>query len=510
MKLKPNRVAAGWAGNKPPQAAGRDLPTALAQAIALLRAERLPEADAALAEILRRWPEQSDALHYQGVLRHTQGRTEEGVALIQRALQAVPNDAGAWSNLGNVLLLAGRFDEAAQAYQSAIDSAKRAHSASGTQPGTTRTTGAPGSAASALAPALNNLCTLHRHRGELSRSESAGREALEHAPDFADAWYNLSLTLMAQGRINESLKADSQARALWPADKQPRHELIRALLLLGEHRRAAGMVREWLAQEPNNPIAAHMLAACEASLGPGATTGTGTGTLAGASMAAGRSGHAPTPTPTPERASDDYVKQVFDAFSTSFDAKLEALNYRAPEWVMRSFAAAVGEPRAALDIVDAGCGTGLCGPLLRPYARHLAGCDLSEGMLRRAKVRGGYDVLHAAELTFYLDTQAAAFDAVISADTLCYFGALEAPLAAAYRSLRPGGWIVFSVEAQPPDAGLPHRLQSSGRYAHTAAYLKQALTEARFEAITLEPVDLRMEAGEPVRGWVARARRAAP
>jgi predicted TPR repeat methyltransferase len=252
-----------------------------------------------------------------------------------------------------------------------------------------------------------------------------------------------------------------------------------------------------------------MLAACEASLytdtgkGTGTDAGTGQGQADGAGSRSGlRTRTAPS---APVRASDDYVKQVFDAFANSFDAKLEALNYRAPQWVMRSFAAAVGEPRAALRIVDAGCGTGLCGPLLRPYASHLAGCDLSEGMLRRAKVRGGYDVLHAAELTFYLDTQPGAFDAVISADTLCYFGALEAPLAAAHRSLRPGGWIVFSVEVLPVESGLPHRLQSNGRYAHAEPYLQAALAGAGFEAISVEPVDLRMEAGEPVRGFVVRA-----
>ncbi len=463
-------------GGKPP-AAGPDLATSMAQAIALLRAERLEEAEQALIDVLRRWPGQSDALHYQGVLRHTQGHTDEGVALIRRALQAAPDDAGAWSNLGNVLLLAGRFDEAAQAYEGAI-------TASADQPG-------------GSAPALNNLCTLHRHRHDLMNSELAARQALAQAPDFADAWYNLSLTLMAQGRINESLKADSQARALWPADKQQRHELIRALLLLGEHGRAAGMVREWLQQEPNNAIAKHMLAACEAGMSAPSGAGADAGTNAGASARQA----------APERASDDYVKQVFDAFANSFDAKLEALNYRAPEWVMQSFVAAVGEACAALDIVDAGCGTGLCGPLLRPYAKTLAGCDLSEGMLRRAKARGGYDVLHAAELTFYLDTQPAAFDAVISADTLCYFGALEAPLAAAHRSLRPGGWMVFSVEALPVATAQAHRLQSNGRYAHALHYLQAALAGAGFEAITLEPVDLRLEAGEPVRGFVVRARR---
>lgn len=43
---------------------------ALWQAIALLRDDRLDEAEAAFIGILERWPGQPDALHFQGVLRH--------------------------------------------------------------------------------------------------------------------------------------------------------------------------------------------------------------------------------------------------------------------------------------------------------------------------------------------------------------------------------------------------------------------------------------------------------
>jgi predicted TPR repeat methyltransferase len=166
----------------------------------------------------------------------------------------------------------------------------------------------------------------------------------------------------------------------------------------------------------------------------------------------------------------------------------------------------VGPPAGGLDIVDAGCGTGLCGPLLRAHARRLAGCDLSAGMLRRAHARKVYDVLHQAELTYYLRTQPAAFDAVVSADTLCYFGALESALAAARRCLRPGGWLLFSVEALSESSPLPHRLQANGRYAHAAGYLRDALSEAGFDVHEVRRDRLRMEAGEPVPGWLVTAR----
>jgi len=447
------------------RAAATEIDQALATAIEHLREERIDEAEPALQALLARRPGHPDALHYLGVLRHTQGRVDEAVALIREALAAQPDYASAWNNLGNVLLLAGRGDEAADAYEHAV------RLGTGDRP------------APEAVRAMGNLGALQRKLHRLERSEALLSRAVELDPEFAEAWYNLSATLIDLGRIPEGLEAHSRAVALWPEEAQPREEVIRALTRLGERERAARLLREWLAEEPDNPVAEHMLAACLADAsGPGSA---------------------------PARASDDYVQQVFDGFAASFDAKLEALGYRAPGLVVEALREMVGEPEARLDIVDAGCGTGLCGPGLKPFARRLAGCDLSEGMLRRAHARGLYSVLHQAELMHYLRTQPAAFDAVVSADTLCYFGALEEAMAAAHRALRPGGVLVFTVEALPDDSPLAHRLQPNGRYAHGAGHLREALAAAGFEMRPLQAETLRMEGGAPVRGWLVTASKAA-
>ena len=282
---------------------------------------------------------------------------------------------------------------------------------------------------------------------------------------------------MGQGRIADGLLANSKAVTLSPRHLQARDQVIRALLLQGERAQAAVLYREWLAEEPDNPVVQHQLAAC---LGEAA----------------------------PERASDAYVEQVFDSFATSFDVKLQMLHYRAPEFVAQALRDVAGEPRATLDIVDAGCGTGLCGPLVKPWARTLAGCDLSVGMLKQARPRGAYDLLHKAELVYYLDTQPAAFDVVISADTLCYFGELGAAMAAARKTLRPGGWLIYTVEAVADDADAPYVLQPNGRYAHRRGTIELALVEAGLMLQAMQAVELRMEAGKPVNGWLVTARRA--
>src|SRR5439155_27388275 len=122
------------------------------------------------------------------------------------------------------------------------------------------------------------------------------------------------------------------------------------------------------------------------------------------------------------------------------------------------------------DILDAGCGTGLCGEHVRPFARRLVGVDLSLEMLKRAGVRKLYDDLILGELTAFVGAAPAAWDLVVSADTLVYFGDLAPVMAAALRGLRPGGHLVFTVDrASEAEAPLGLRIIPHGGYSHTGA-----------------------------------------
>ena len=112
----------------------------------------------------------------------------------------------------------------------------------------------------------------------------------------------------------------------------------------------------------------------------------------------------------PVRASNGYVELVFDNFASSFDVKLAKLEYRAPELVREALADVAGTPAGSLVALDAGCGTGLCAPLIEPYVSHLTGVDLSRGMLARARKRRLYGELVHAELGAYLESQSSRFD----------------------------------------------------------------------------------------------------
>ena len=131
-------------------------------------------------------------------------------------------------------------------------------------------------------------------------------------------------------------------------------------------------------------------------------------------------------------------------------------------------------------------------------------------MLAKAAARAIYDDIVASELALFLRSAPEAFDVVASADTLVYFGDLGEVLAAARRSLRPGGTLVFTLEHELDPAGAPngYRIHPHGRYSHAEGYVRKALAEADFEVIGIEKASLRLEGTGYVDGLVVSARAA--
>lgn len=209
--------------------------------------------------------------------------------------------------------------------------------------------------------------------------------------------------------------------------------------------------------------------------------------------------------PKPPRASDDYVRETFDHFAEDFDKQLlEDLEYRAPKLIHGLFREISPGPATNLDILDAGCGTGLSGIDFKPHAGTLTGVDLSPEMLKLAKARELYDTLHEGELAAFMRSHPGRFDLIVAADVFCYIGDLAESLEAALVTLKSGGLMIFSVEAQSKRG---YSLTGSGRYAHKPAYVQKAAQTAGFKEIVGRTDTLRMEYGEPVKGYLTALRK---
>jgi predicted TPR repeat methyltransferase len=424
------------------------LEEAVSFAILLQKNEQFVEAQEVYRRVLETAPDHPRALHYAGVLAHQQGRNGEALALIERSLALVPDQADWYSNLGVVLQSHARLERAIDSYRRAI-AIDPSH-----------------------ANAHNNLGVLLRATGQPVEAEAAYRIAIRLNPEHIDAYTNLGILLNGLKRTEEAAACYCRVITLRPKHREARKLLALAHCTLGEVGKAAKILEEWLEEEPENPIAQHMLASC-------------------------------TGRDVPDRASNAFIEATFDSFASSFESKLERLSYRAPALIGAMLEDFGVERSHHLDVLDAGCGTGLCGAIVAPFARRLVGVDLSEGMLAHAKDKNVYHALTKAELTEYLRDHSEAFDLIVSADTLVYFGDLTGVIAALAGALRPNGLVVFTLEHAVADS-VDYRLELHGRYSHARAHVERLLTLSGLQSKIIQ-AELRTEAGAPVPGLVIRA-----
>ncbi len=472
--------------------------------------------------VLSVWPDCPDALHFLGLLIYnTEKDLVRALELMERSIALSPQHPDFHNNYGNLLKVGGRTQDAMAAYRRTLDLRPGFPDACNNLGLMLQKSGDSAGAIARFEEAIREnpdhivaYLNLGNILGVLDRWEEAEatfRTVIKRWPTEAEGHFRLVWIYWQQGRIDDAIRkfgkkpknaSERSDRLVWMAQLFSKHgqanETIKALRMaidifpknwsafhalgieLNHEQRfdeAMEVWQRWAEGDPKNPIPRHHLAA-----------------RAGGSALS--------------RAEDAYITTTFDRYANNFDAQLALLNYRAPEIVAEALKGAVGGA-AGLDILDAGCGTGLCGPLLRPIARRLTGVDLSKGMLEKARERGGYDGLDAAELTGYLNAKGNEFDAIVSADTLCYFGELRDALRGASRALRAGGHLVFTVEELVDESAADQfRIEINGRFTHSRGYIGQAMKDAGFPDFSISSANLRMEYGKPVKGLVVVARKA--
>lgn len=210
--------------------------------------------------------------------------------------------------------------------------------------------------------------------------------------------------------------------------------------------------------------------------------------------------------PAPERLPDDVVLYVFDRSADNYESNMRSLGYKVPETLLGLLRAEGGALDGTLDVLDLGCGSGLCGSLFRPLARKLVGVDLSPRMLAIAAGKQIYDELIQAEMLEYLARSTASSDLVVSANVFCYFADLAPLVQGIARVLRCGGRLLFDVEK---GEGLEPSFEVSGRFKHSRAALERALLSAGFTFDRVEETPMRAQAGKPVLGLYCLAQRSA-
>ena len=211
------------------------------------------------------------------------------------------------------------------------------------------------------------------------------------------------------------------------------------------------------------------------------------------------------------RADGKYVREIFDVFADDFEEVLSALNYQAPRFIADEFKRILPTILVKkIDVLDVGCGTGLCGLELKKITPQiiLYGVDISEKMLEKAAQKKCYKKLFKDDLENYFLTSKNKFNVIVAADVLTYFGELKNLILGFRNSLHQQGKIILTVSANTINED-DYFLHASGRFLHHRKYLEKVLSDNGFAIEKTEEKILRTEGDNDVLGYVITAEKKA-
>jgi predicted TPR repeat methyltransferase len=409
------------------------------------KAGRLQKAKLLYREALKIDPNYCDAIHMLGMLSHQMGDNVSAVRLLNTALTKSKGGAELYTNLGNALQASGQLADAISSFKKALE----------------------------INPdfilAQNNLGNALSLAGNNEEAINCLKKTIQQNPDHAPAYYNLGNALYSRGEQESAIKNFRKALAIDPGFSDANNNLASLLSDTGHEEEAKELFERALQFDKKNAMAKHMLAAYN-----GITTSI---------------------------APADYVKGLFDGAANIFDKQLvEKLEYKAPELLYNSVNSLTDHHNKDLDVMDLGCGTGLCAPHFHTMAKTLKGIDLSPMMLQKAEALKLYDELIIGDITDVLKNLKEKYDLILSADVFIYLGELNKVFRAISRSLKPGGLLAFSLEAE--ESADDYKLHTTGRYTHSRDYINRLAKENELKELYFEEATLRKDKKAPVKGYI--------
>jgi len=387
--------------------------------------------------------EQAKAHFFDGLECFRAGRFEEAERHYLQSLQAVPQRASTLINLAATQLQLSRPGDALTTAEAALEIEPH-----GTE-------------------AMLHRATALMQLGRLDEALAEADRLLARDDGLAAAWLRRAQTLERLGRAADALASYQRVLNIEPASAEAwggRGTLLRELHRLDE---AAHAFAEALRLGADPDLYGYYLASVNGQRVPATAPGA-------------------------------YVEGLFDDYADEFDDHLVGkLRYSAHTRLIEGLdALARGPFESALDL---GCGTGLCGVVVRPGTRYLTGVDLSARMLDKARERGVYDKLVHADVVEHLQTTDARHDLILSTDVFIYIGDLE-PLFAAARQRMERGVFCFSVEVLEEGGEADFSLLPSLRYAHSERYLRRLAAAHGFDWIASSFAQVREDQRDPVPG----------
>jgi predicted TPR repeat methyltransferase len=183
------------------------------------------------------------------------------------------------------------------------------------------------------------------------------------------------------------------------------------------------------------------------------------------------------PTMMPLKIAHEY----FGSISANYEMMQAQSGYRAHMFADAAVWDSLNRRRSNYEVLELGCGTGLCGTLLAEHADYLVGVDFTPTMLdyaaakRRPSGQRIYTEIVQEDLRSYIsDIKRPRFDAIVAAHVFNYVGELIWVFDGAAKALQDGGVFVFQVERYAHE-GYYGLLGGYGRFGHSDTYIRNHL-----------------------------------
>lgn len=454
-----------------------DLVLSLQLALVLKSAGEINEARDNLLRLIQINPDFAPAYNNLGTIYFNEQQWQEAINAYQAAIMVRADYLDAYYNLGLAFSNDGRVNDAIETYQALLQLSAN-HAGASFQ--LARLYMAQANYKIALQWLLRlenqfpfhfetqiNLATCYLHLGLFMEAKAHYLKAVDININDEQVNYNLGVMSMQQGQLADAMTFYLRVLSINPHHFSSHYNIGIVYLTKQDKTNALLHFRKAKQLEPNNENLSHLIAMLTTKQGLPA-------------------------------APIEYVRSLFNAYADHYDAHLtSALHYNVPNIMADMLTSCLQQQR--YDVLDLGCGTGLCGERLRTIARKLVGVDVAENMLSCARQKNIYDELVLSDITTYLSDHMESYDLVIAGDVLVYFGDLQPIYRNVSRLLKSNGY--FALTAEVMEEGV-YGLSPSGRFVHQQSYLDDLAVKNQFDVRQYYQLPLREQEGSPLMGHV--------
>ena len=193
----------------------------------------------------------------------------------------------------------------------------------------------------------------------------------------------------------------------------------------------------------------------------------------------------------------EFIENTFDHYANKFDHHLiNILNYSVPNFIEKELNL-IDKKIKFENVIDLGCGTGLCGKFLKNKSSNLIGIDISPRILEKADKKNIYDKLICSNFIDYLKKTSSQFDLFVAADVFIYTGEISETFDLIKKRASKESYFIFSTETLNQGN---YKLQESGRFSHSENYIKQKSIENLMILISKKDIKVRKEKNKWIKG----------